>query len=126
MGERVTFGGGEIRMVSKLWRGDGRVIFAERNIYTESKENLIAESLFSHYEGKEEVTYVEWPREKYVPTAADDLPETISLRVMRSIAYLTESILSLWSPFFFDGRRGVIVYRNMICVQGMSESERVA
>lgn len=96
MSGRASDMGEEIRTVSELWKG-GEVMFAERNIIQENKENLTAESpffCFSNCEGREGVTYVEWPREKYVPTAADDLPETISLRVMRSIACATESILS--------------------------------
>lgn len=55
-------------------------------------------------EGWGYLTYVEWPREKYVPTAADDLPETISLRVMRSIA-CPHRKYSQFSVFLFvDGR----------------------
>lgn len=71
-----------------------------RGIYTESKESLKAESFLSQSEVGEEVTYVECPREKYVPTAADDLPETISRLVMRSIAYLLWKAFSVLAPLF--------------------------
>lgn len=45
MSGRASDMGEEIRTVSELWKR-GEVIFAERNIIQDNKENLTAESLF--------------------------------------------------------------------------------